>query len=539
MSAISYTVLLLLLVSDLQGIQRDLERTWGRDNASRSLRTKSVLELRIDIPDQALTNSDFPMTTFKERLEPYDRWTEDITRKGNKYRRDIAYEIRKGPEPLGNLRSSRFYNGHNSWVHDLDKGWVEQSKGSSRPSHILQDYYGDMIGNPRHTRESLPRSLAGQSGFAYGLVELIPTGEYVSVGRETIDGRECILIERPSLDRLWMAEELNWAIIRREWHWSPGGPLKRAILNQNFRRHSGNVWLPQNSRMDIYGHPESRPNQRVGVLFATLIEAELDVSDEWFEPRFPAGTRVIDLETGTRIRLGEPDQTSLEEMIAEADEITRSTKNRPSQWRGWHVVAVCMSLVIIWIGRRIVFSRLVIVVVCLGIPTPRLAMAGDGTISPEEFWREQKRCGINCLYAYMHINEKKPSLEEIYSLVPIGPDGSNMADLKEAANRLGLPSRVVRSSPEHLERYPLPTIAHLQGRGGHFVLVLAVDENDVVISDMTRGRAERIPRGAFEALWSGYLIVPGRGAPMRVWVFMAGGTIAAAVAVRRWRFYRQ
>ena len=56
--------------------------------------------------------------------------------------------------------------------------------------------------------------------------------------------------------------------------------------------------------MEIYGHPTTRPGQRVGWLKATVLDADADVPDDWFEPHFPKGTIVDDRATGERYPFG-------------------------------------------------------------------------------------------------------------------------------------------------------------------------------------------------------------------------------------------
>lgn len=79
-------------------------------------------------------------------------------------------------------------------------------------------------------------------------------------------------------------------MVRREWRWTIGGPLNRRIHNRDMREIADGVWIPFQAEAEIYGHPGSRPGQRVGLLNASVVHAEADVPDDRFEPRFVNGT---------------------------------------------------------------------------------------------------------------------------------------------------------------------------------------------------------------------------------------------------------
>jgi ABC-type bacteriocin/lantibiotic exporter with double-glycine peptidase domain len=168
-----------------------------------------------------------------------------------------------------------------------------------------------------------------------------------------------------------------------------------------------------------------------------------------------------------------------------------------------------------------------------------LAAAPGGTFDlkamPPDYWRNPRRCGPNCLYAYLSIHGHPAPLKAIIDRVPIGADGANMADLRKAATDLGVPSSVVKVTPGRLASSPLPAIAHLQSREGHFVLVLGVTRDTVATADLLSGNVETLPADLFFERWSGYLLVPGRPAPMRSWPLLGVGMAAAAVLA----FYRR
>lgn len=62
--------------------------------------------------------------------------------------------------------------------------------------------------------------------------------------------------------------------------------------------------------------------------------------------------------------------------------------------------------------------------------------AGAVESVPQDYWRNSRRCGTNCLYAYLRIHGRPVALAQVAERVPLGAKGSNMADLRLAATEL-------------------------------------------------------------------------------------------------------
>lgn len=131
----------------------------------------------------------------------------------------------------------------------------------------------------------------------------------------------------------------------------------------------------------------------------------------------------------------------------------------------------------------------------------------DGSM-PIDYWRNPLRCGPNSLYAYLKIHGKPSDLDSISRRVVIEPSGASLAGLRKAATDLGVPSIVVKIDLADLRQVPLPAIAHYNNRGGHYRLLLKVDQDHITSADLTSGRIEDTSLDAFMEFWSGYLIIP-------------------------------
>jgi len=133
---------------------------------------------------------------------------------------------------------------------------------------------------------------------------------------------------------------------------------------------------------------------------------------------------------------------------------------------------------------------------------------------PSDFWRSPKRCGQNCLYAYLKLNNKPASLAAISETTTADARGMSLSELKKSANDLGVPSRAIRGDSLTLESIGLPAIAHMNTHQGHYVVLLRIDDDSISMIDMVSGQVEKLPRARFLERWSGFLIVrtePGFG----------------------------
>jgi len=288
--------------ADLGQIQGDLSKIWRDGQPARNFRVKCIFSLQVEHLDPALGDSFVPNTTIRGRMEPLTRWESDTARKDRKYRQDfLNYPPGQERRP-SNWRGSRISNGEKSWVYTPETGNAQQHQQSSVFTRPTQDYYGDMIGFPIQP-VGVKRLTAGDIKEPFQLNGLIPTGKYMLGGEETVNGETCVVLERAGLDRLDLATAKGWAIVRREWNWTMNGPLKRRITNRDFREVAPGTWLPFDAQMEIYGHPSSKPGRRVGVLRGKVVEAQVDIADNWFEPRFPKKT-VIRTEEGGILLVG-------------------------------------------------------------------------------------------------------------------------------------------------------------------------------------------------------------------------------------------
>ncbi len=353
--------------SGVEEIQRQIARTWHEDAPARALRVKCSVTLEASIPDRALGDDYFPNTLIRDRKQspakwkghPEARWEEEIARRGAKsyFKGQFYSPLDAGPRPT----SVMLFDGHASWRYQprTMKPYATKYAGLSPMSRLIQDYYGDAIGFPSVV-QGKARNVAGDIGEPYQLDQIFTTGQYRLLGEESVQGVACAVLERPGLDKLWLAVGMGYVIVRRDWCWTVNGPIKRRITNREFRQMGPGIWIPGQVEMEVFGHPSSNPNRRVGVLRLHVVEAEVDVADTWFEPHFPDGTAITDTISGEVYVQGEPAESALDAVSERlvryrGDFVRRSWWQSPSIWAGVFlgiIIAIALMIYRLSLGRR-------------------------------------------------------------------------------------------------------------------------------------------------------------------------------------------
>jgi predicted double-glycine peptidase/thiol-disulfide isomerase/thioredoxin len=113
-------------------------------------------------------------------------------------------------------------------------------------------------------------------------------------------------------------------------------------------------------------------------------------------------------------------------------------------------------------------------------------------------------CGANCLYAVCLLRGVDTTLEEVYRLVGGVEKGSSMLDLLNAAKKLGLNPRPLKTTLRMLAKTDAYAIVHLDR--GHFVLCAGWRGNNLVIVDPPEN-AYLMTKDDFQQQWTGYALL--------------------------------
>lgn len=123
-------------------------------------------------------------------------------------------------------------------------------------------------------------------------------------------------------------------------------------------------------------------------------------------------------------------------------------------------------------------------------------------------------CGPNSLYMFLKMCGREVSYERVAALCGAGKRATAILELRDAASRLGLGTRIRRINDATLAHCRFPIIAHARhqigerrvGQIGHYVLVVSVDETSVSLIDGTCAALIRYPRDHFMEFTSGVIL---------------------------------
>lgn len=114
---------------------------------------------------------------------------------------------------------------------------------------------------------------------------------------------------------------------------------------------------------------------------------------------------------------------------------------------------------------------------------------------------DEMDCGAACLAMVTRAFGRRVSLSRIRQLINTGLDGTSLRSICRAGDELGLATRSVKSSPQHLDRMPVPAIVHWDEY--HWIVLTSVGPRHVTVIDPAIGR-RRFTRAEFEKKWTGY-----------------------------------
>ena len=119
--------------------------------------------------------------------------------------------------------------------------------------------------------------------------------------------------------------------------------------------------------------------------------------------------------------------------------------------------------------------------------------------------QEAADCGVAALAMVVRFHGREVSFAELRQATRVGPCGSSLHDLQQAATTLGFHCPAVQIGPEQLVRVTLPAIAHLAA--GHYVVLYDWNPTEAVVGDPARGIVTWTA-DAFRQVWAGRLLLP-------------------------------
>lgn len=175
-----------------------------------------------------------------------------------------------------------------------------------------------------------------------------------------------------------------------------------------------------------------------------------------------------------------------------------------------------------------------VLALALSIPSPESSGPPAQAASGEAIWRAARNCGPNCLYLMLSSVGEEVSYEALTEAVVVGPKGTSLLEIRDAALSLGHDVEVYKGTPEDLAVIPLPVILHLDKETGdvqqmgHFVLLTEYDREtrEATVFDGVTAAPMALSFESLRRMWSGYLLAPKAPSPLGPFLTSMAGTMA-------------
>ena len=123
---------------------------------------------------------------------------------------------------------------------------------------------------------------------------------------------------------------------------------------------------------------------------------------------------------------------------------------------------------------------------------------------------EHDKCGATALYALARLSGVNATLVDVERLVPVGPKGASLADLRDSATALGIETEVLNCAyADDIHKLELPAILHTIRRSseGHFVVLVSIKSDGyVAVIDGGSSLYYETPLGELLRDWTGYAL---------------------------------
>lgn len=168
---------------------------------------------------------------------------------------------------------------------------------------VLQaNVYMEGIGSPHYDGQYLDiwrRQRTENPPVKFSLPDALNNGEYrVVANYERIGDHNCVALEYPGRDKLWLDVDRGYALVQREWNWNGTTALMVRYRNSDFQQEMETLWLPRRVVKESFARPTGEAQAaaqrtRIDTCIADRIEVN-SVDAALFSISFPPDTAVHD-----------------------------------------------------------------------------------------------------------------------------------------------------------------------------------------------------------------------------------------------------
>jgi hypothetical protein len=116
--------------------------------------------------------------------------------------------------------------------------------------------------------------------------------------REAVDGADCVVLDWPGRDRIWLDPALGYAIRKREFQWT-SGTMRDRLVSRDFQVVAENLWLPRAIVHEQFCTADDRPSMKnlvSGIRTIRVSEIRVEAAPEdTFIVAVPEGAAVNDM----------------------------------------------------------------------------------------------------------------------------------------------------------------------------------------------------------------------------------------------------
>ncbi len=165
---------------------------------------------------------------------------------------------------------------------------------------------------------------------------------------ETVDGKPCVVLERPGVDKIWVDSSIGWRWRKRERYYDKQR-LDLSFHNRDFREVAPSIWLPFHCSLRMAVPPGHEPaNEFFLEKESKVLSVRVnDLTGADFHVEIPVGVVVSNTESGKSHALGGSFNDSIESLA----QVARGETRWRRRWIGYLTVGV-VSLLVVFVGVR-------------------------------------------------------------------------------------------------------------------------------------------------------------------------------------------
>jgi prepilin-type processing-associated H-X9-DG protein/prepilin-type N-terminal cleavage/methylation domain-containing protein len=247
---------------------------------------------------------------------------------------------------------------------------------------------------------------------------------------ESIDGTAYWIIEWPGMDKIWVDAAHGYAVRRRIFHWTPGGPLARQIDNSDFREIKPGLWFCFVQVVESYADPDFESKSLWGKANnrATYTVSDIDLShapDGLTAVRLPVGTMVKDEVRKIEYTVTDDEGDPFKRPLGQAAEVASRTRVGLPLFLGVAAVLPIIAILYYLVRRRKRGATLLLLIslipeagaeaqdraLPLGTRDERPLVDDKGDWSWKPAWLEKNACGPNSLFVLLRLLGKDTTRE--------------------------------------------------------------------------------------------------------------------------------